>query len=178
MPPVWLSLLLCIFSHMPTCSCISPCLLVSSSLIRTISCKFIPVFHTRDLESLLGILFDGTCALDLLGNSLLFDNMFVCPFICLTCLSAHFSLLSNVSLYVLSLPFCYLLCLYAGLFFLCCMYTFGARTFRARAQPPRRKQQGQGRKQEDASPKREMFSRLGGLASPSGFLCPSLSAFP
>ena len=46
---------------------------------------------------------------------------------------------------------------------------------RARARLPRHEQKGQGCKQEDAIPKREMFSRLEGLASLSGFLSPSLS---
>ena len=62
MPPVWLSLLICIlFACLPTCSCISLCLLMSSSLILTISCGFTPVFVTPDPKSLLGILLDGTC---------------------------------------------------------------------------------------------------------------------
>ena len=39
----------------------SLCLLVSSSLIPTISCRFTPVFDTQDPNYLLGILLDGTC---------------------------------------------------------------------------------------------------------------------
>ena len=39
----------------------------------------------------------------------------------------------------------------------------------ARVRPPRRKQNGQGCKQEDVSPRRAMFSRLGGLAPPKWF---------
>ena len=39
----------------------SLCLLVSSSVIPTTSCGFTPVLDTRNLESLLGILPDGTC---------------------------------------------------------------------------------------------------------------------
>ena len=62
-PPVWLSLLLYIFARFPTYSCMSPCLLVSSSLIPTILCEFILVFHTRDPESLIGIFFDSTCVI-------------------------------------------------------------------------------------------------------------------
>ena len=49
------------FCCLPTCSCISPCLLVSSSLIPTISCGFTPIFDTQEPESLLGVLFNGTC---------------------------------------------------------------------------------------------------------------------
>ena len=49
------------FCSLPTCSCISPCLLVSSSLIPTISCRFTPIFDTQEPESLLGVLFNGTC---------------------------------------------------------------------------------------------------------------------
>ena len=44
------------------------------------------------------------------------------------------------------------------------MYTHEARTFEARARPPRRKQKGQGCKQEDASLQKAMFSRSRGLA--------------
>ena len=63
-PPIWLSLLLCIlFAFLPTCLCMSLCLLVPSSLIPTISCWFTPVFNTRDPEFLLGILLDGTCVI-------------------------------------------------------------------------------------------------------------------
>ena len=39
----------------------SLCLLVSSSVIHTTSCGFTPVLDTRNLESFLGILLDGTC---------------------------------------------------------------------------------------------------------------------
>ena len=61
-PPVWLSLLLCIlFACLPTYSCMSLCLLVSSSIIPTILCGFKPDFDTWDPESLLGISLDGTC---------------------------------------------------------------------------------------------------------------------
>ena len=61
LPPIWLSFLLCVFSHLLTCSCMSLYLLVSLSLIPIILCKFTPVFDTRDSKSLIGILFDGTC---------------------------------------------------------------------------------------------------------------------
>ena len=49
------------FCCLPTCSCISPYLLVSSSLIPTISCGFTPIFDTQEPESLLEVLFNGTC---------------------------------------------------------------------------------------------------------------------
>ena len=62
-PPVWLSLFLCIFAHLPICSCISPYVFVSSSLVPMTSCRFTPVFDTRDHESLLGTLLDGTCVI-------------------------------------------------------------------------------------------------------------------
>ena len=53
--------LLCIFARLLTCSCMSLCLPVSSSLIPTVSCGFTPVFDTQNLESLVGILLDDTC---------------------------------------------------------------------------------------------------------------------
>ena len=56
-PLVWLSLLLCIFAHLPTYSCMSPCLLLC------ILYRFTPVFDTRNPKSLIGILFDGTCVI-------------------------------------------------------------------------------------------------------------------
>ena len=59
-PPVWLSLLFYIFARLPTCPCMILCLLVSSSLIPTILCRFTPIFDTRDPKSLLRILHDGT----------------------------------------------------------------------------------------------------------------------
>ena len=56
-------------------------LLVSLSLIPSILCRFTPVFDTRDLESLLGILLDGTCVIHTLiqwNNGHLIQ-----PYICL-----------------------------------------------------------------------------------------------
>ena len=41
----------------------SLCLLMSSSLIPTIPCRFTPVFDTRDPKSLLENLLDGTCVI-------------------------------------------------------------------------------------------------------------------
>ena len=61
-PPIQLSSLLCIiFACLPTCSCLSLCLLVSSSLIPTISYGFTLIFETRDPKSLFGIFLDSTC---------------------------------------------------------------------------------------------------------------------
>ena len=60
-PPVWLSLLLCIFARLPTCSCMSLCLLMSSSLIPTNLYRFITrLWYTRP-QVPLGILLDRTC---------------------------------------------------------------------------------------------------------------------
>ena len=60
--PVWLSLFLCIFAHLPICSCMRlyVCLFVSSSLVPTISYGFTLVLDTRDPESLLETLLDGS----------------------------------------------------------------------------------------------------------------------
>ena len=64
---------------------------------------------------------------------------------------------------------CLLACFPSSCFFACLlacfhchfMYMHGAWTLGVRARPPRRKQKGQGCKQEDANPQRAMFSRLG-----------------
>ena len=104
----------------------------------------------------------------LLGHPLLFDNMLVYPFVCLTCLFAPIWLSLLVCPFSCFLSSCFFACLVAC--FLChCMYTLGARMLGARARFPRCKLKGQGCKEEDSNPKREIFSRLGGLASPSGF---------
>ena len=116
-PLVWLSLLLCIFAHLPTYSCMSPCLLVSSRLIPTILCGFTPIFDTRDPESHIGSLLDGTCVVHTpiswnYGHpiqtyicsprtALLFDSMFVCP---------QLALFASVPLYMFSMPLYYLIC--------------------------------------------------------------------
>ena len=63
-------------------------------------------------------------------------------------------------------------------FLVFCMYTYGARMLGVRARPSRRKQKGQGCKQDDASPRGGIFSRFGGLALPKWFsLSLSLSLF-
>ena len=153
MPPVWLSLLLCIFARLPICSCMSPCLLVSSSLIPTISCRFTPIFDTRDPESLLGILLDGTGVVHTPILTYICPprippfsyNMLVCPFVCLTCLFAPVWLpllacLFACSLYLFVISFA---CLLVA-FLVYCMYMHGMRMLGARTRPFRRKQQGQG----------------------------------
>ena len=117
-PPFWLSFLLCVFSCLPTCSCMSLYLLMSSSLIPIILCKFTPVFDTRDSESLIGILFDGTCIIHtqshrtmdirskptfvLLGHPILFDNMLFALW-CITCLFAPVWLFLLVCFFACSL---------------------------------------------------------------------------
>ena len=104
----------------------------------------------------------------LVKHPLLFDNMFVCLFVCFTCLFAPIWHLLIACL-LACFPFtCFSACLLAC-FFCHCMYTHGAWTLGARVKPPRRKQNGQGCKQGDASPQRAMFSRLGGLAPPEWF---------
>ena len=153
MPPVWLSLRLCIFARLPICSCMSPCLLVSSSLIPTISCRFTPIFDTRDPKSLLGILLDGTGVVHTPILTYICPprippfsyNMLVCPFVCLTCLFAPVWLsllvcLFACSLYLFVISFT---CLLVA-FLVYCMYMHGMRMLGARTRPFRRKQQGQG----------------------------------
>jgi len=96
----------------------------------------------------------------LLGHPLLFDNMFVCPYLALLLIACLLACFPST---------CFFTCLLAC--FLChCMYTLGAWTLGVRVWPPRHKKNGQGCKQEDISPQRAMFSRLGGLASRSGYI--------
>ena len=102
----------------------------------------------------------------LLGCCLLFDNMFICPSMCLT----HLFALVWLSLILLLFAcFLYLFvisiaCLLA-FFLVYCMYMHGVRMLGVRARPPRHEQKGQRCKQEDANLTRAMFSRLDGLAS-------------
>jgi len=87
----------------------------------------------------------------LLGHLLLFDNMFVCPFMCSTCL---ITLIWHLLLAYLLTRFpsiCFFACPLAC-FFCHCMYTHGAWTLRARVRPPKCKQKWQRCKQEDTSP--------------------------
>ena len=113
----------------------------------------------------------------LLGHPILFDNMFDCPFMCLTCLftPVWISLLMCLfacSLYFFVIPFA---CLLAALF-VCCMYMHGARTLGARAQPPRCKQQGQGMQVRSCKPKKGNVQQIRSQLLPSGSLSLSFLA--
>ena len=101
----------------------------------------------------------------LLGHPLLFDNRFVCPCLALLLIACLLACFPST---------CFFTCLQAC--FLChCMYTLGEWTLGVRVWPPRCKKNGQGCKQVDVSPQRAMFSRLGGLASLSGYIFLPLS---
>ena len=70
-------------------------------------------------------------------------NMLLCLFLCFTCLFAPIWHLFLACLYHDSPSMCFFACLLAC--FIClCMYTHGARTLGAKAQPLRHKQKGQG----------------------------------
>ena len=97
-PPVWLSMLLCFpFAHLPTCSCMSLCLLVLSIFQSkgTMDSRSKPTFF-------------------LLGHPLLLDNMLVFSFICLACFVCPCLVLYVLCLLPLSL--CSFLCLSTSLF--------------------------------------------------------------
>ena len=100
-PPIWLSLLLCIlFACLPTCSCMSLCLLVPSILQSN------GTMDTRSKPTFV-----------LLGHPLLFDNMFVCPFICLACfVCSHLAFFVSMFLACSPCLLCFFLCLSASLF--------------------------------------------------------------
>ena len=121
-----------------------------NTLIYMFMHEFLCVFVSSILHSHETIDTQSKPTFVLLRHCLLFDNVLVYPFVCLTYLFALVWLSLLVSLCMLSLPFCYLL--------------------GQRMRPPMHEQKGQGRKQEDASPERAIFSRLGGLVSSSGFL--------
>ena len=119
-PPVWISLLLCLFARLPTCSCMSLCVVRTQSN-GTMDTWSKPTFF-------------------LLGHPLLFDNMFVCSFICVACfvcprLAFFGSMFFACSPYLL----CSFLCLEQG----CDL-------------------PGTSKKGKDASPQRVMISRLKG----------------
>ena len=109
------------------------CLLVSSSLIPTISCKFTPVFDTWHPESLLGILLNGTCVVctPIQWNYRHPIQTYIChprtPLFVWQYVFLPFRVLSMFvfppfgSLHMLSLPLCYLLCVSAGCF-LCLLH--------------------------------------------------------
>ena len=153
----------------------SLCLLVSSSLIPTISCGFTPDLDTQDLKSFLGFFLDGMCVVFTpiqwnYGHPIQ-TYMFVCPFVCLTCLFAPVW----PSLYAFFSSLLSPLLVYWLVFLDCCMDMLGARMLRVRVRIFRYEQKGQRYKQEDTSPKRAMFSRSGGLASLCHYLSLSLS---
>ena len=104
----------------------------------------------------------------LLGHPLLLDNMFVCLFMCFTCLLAPIWHPLLACLLACFPSICFFACLLAC-FFCRWMYTHGVKRLGARVRPPRHKQKGQRCKQEDTSTQRAMFSRLGGLAPPKWF---------
>ena len=156
MPPIWLSLSLRNLAHLPTCSCMS---------LRVFVSFILQPYGTLDTRS--------KPKLVILGHPLLFDNMLLWPFVCLTYLFALVWLSLIVPLFACFLSSCFFACLLAC-FLSHCMYTDGARTLGVKARLPRLKQKGQRCKQ-DVSPKREMFSKLGGLASLSCLLSLSLS---
>ena len=86
-----------------------------------------------------------------LDTTFLLVNMFVCPFMCITCLFAPICHLLLACLLAYFPSICFFACLPACFFFHC-MYMRGAWTLGAMVRPLRWKQKGQGCKQEDASP--------------------------
>ena len=111
----------------------------------------------------------------LLGHPLLFDNMHVCPFLCLACfvcprLALSVSMFLACSLY----PFCFFLCLVVG-FFPCLLHRHvWSEGMTSQVQKKRAKIQVRRSK-----PKQGNVQQIGGLAFPSGYvlLSPSLSLF-
>ena len=100
-PPVWLSLLLCtLFARLPTCSCMSPCLLVLSILQSngTMNIRSKPTFVLLDtFFRLITCLFVLSYA-----QHALFAPIWLSLLVC--------------SLYTLLISLCFFLCLFAGLF--------------------------------------------------------------
>ena len=104
------------------------------------------------------------------GNRLLLNNMFIfitCLFAPLcVCVCVFSFLFACLPFYVLPLFLAIsFACLLALCFFFCCMYMLGVRAQLLKWNLRRAKC-----KQKDASPNWAMFSIVGGLASPSGFL--------
>ena len=109
------------FAHLPTCSCLRLCLLVSSMLQSngTMDAQSKPTFF-------------------LVGHPLLLNNILVFPFIrsiCFVCPHLALYVLCSLSLSLVSLFACLLAC-----FFCLCIYMHGAWTLGARVRPPRREQ--------------------------------------
>ena len=85
----------------------------------------------------------------LLGHPLWFDNMPVCPFICLACFFSPIWLsLLVCSLHVLPISFAFFFTCMLACFFYLCMYMYRAWTLGARVWPLRREQKEQRHKQE------------------------------
>ena len=112
-----------------------------------------PNIHLSSMDTLFCLI---TCLFALFISS----TCFVCP---------HLALFISMFFACSSYLLCFFLCLFVGLFPCLLQYMHGAMV-----RPPRRKRKGHGCKQEDASPQRAMFSRLGGLALLKWF---SLSLF-
>ena len=171
------------------------CLLTSSSLVPTISCRFTPVFDTRDPESLQELClmasvcrpYSNTMELWTLDPNLHLSSQDT-TFCLITCLLAHcvlslfvcprLALLLVCSLHAFYLSF-YLLCSFLGLstsLFPCLLHVH--------AWSKGRLEQGHdllgtSKKGKDASPKSAMFSRLE-AQSPQAFISfypPSLNLF-
>ena len=156
-PPVWLSLLLCIFAHLPTCSCMSLCVVHTSiqwsygQLIQNY------IFPPRTPPFVWWHAFLPP----LYSQHALFTSVWLSLVVC--------------SLHPLPISFvCFFSCL-LDCFFCLCMYTHGVRILGARVRLLKCKQKRQGCKQEDVSPQRATFNRLRGLAPPKrSSLIPSL----
>ena len=125
-PPIWLSLLLCIFASLHTCLHVHAWVCVSSIL------QYNGTMDTRSKPTFV-----------LLGHHLLFDNMFVCLFMWFNVCLLPVCHLLIACLLACFPPTCSFACLLAY-FFCHCMYTRGAWTLGVRVWPPRRKQKGQG----------------------------------
>ena len=120
----------------------SLCLLVSSSLIPTISCRFTPNLDTQGLESLLGFFLGGMCVILIpiqwnYGHPIQ-TYMFVCPSVCLTCLFVPIW----PSLYAFFSFLLSPLLVYWFVFLDCFMYMPRARMLGVRVGPFRHEQKG------------------------------------
>ena len=140
-PPVWLSLLLCIFTRLPTCSCMNLCVVhtpIQWNYEHSIQIYICPLKTPSFVWSYVCFPFRVL-------------SMFVCP--CLAsfpCLSLAWFFLPFVSL---------LVCWLVSFFFACTHMDWG------------HLKQGcdlldASKKGKDASSQKAMFSRLGGLAPP------------
>ena len=133
-----------------------------------------PCFNTMKLKA-----FDPNLHLSLVDTtfhllSCLFAFSLICLLSCFFACHVYYAyLLYAFHMFFASFPS--ITCLLVS--YLClCMYTYGARMHRARAQSPRRKQKGQGCKHVDIS-QAAMFSSFRGLASLI-WLCTHLNPLP